>query len=66
MTPGQQRSWAFTFPADWHVEAWRGQQATADVTVHELFEWDLPQVGRGWRVRVCVRVCFGGRGGGQR
>lgn len=41
MATGEERSWAFTFPADWHVELWRGQAATATVKVRELFEWDL-------------------------
>lgn len=39
---GEERSWVFSFPDDWHVELWRGQQAKATVKVLELFEWDLP------------------------
>lgn len=39
---GEERSWEFEFPADWHVELWRGLRARATVKVLELFEWDLP------------------------
>lgn len=39
---GEERSWEFGFPSDWHVELWRGQRARATVKVLELFEWDLP------------------------
>jgi trigger factor len=39
---GEERAWEFGFPADWHVELWRGQRAKATVRVLELFEWDLP------------------------
>jgi FKBP-type peptidyl-prolyl cis-trans isomerase (trigger factor) len=41
-TSGEERSWEFAFPPDWHVELWRGQRARATVKVLELFEWDLP------------------------
>jgi FKBP-type peptidyl-prolyl cis-trans isomerase (trigger factor) len=43
MAPGDARKWDFNFPDDWHVELWRGQRATADVKLRELFEWDLPE-----------------------
>jgi trigger factor len=39
---GEERTWVFAFPDDWHVELWRGLKAKATVKVLELFEWDLP------------------------
>lgn len=48
MVAGEERDWEFVFPADWHVELWRGQKARAHVKLRELFEWELPEVGAFW------------------
>ena len=47
MVPGEERSWDFVFPSDWHVELWRGQTATANIKLIELFSYLLPEV-RTW------------------
>jgi len=44
MLPGEERVWEFDFPADWHVELWRGQTATAKIKLLELFSYILPEV----------------------
>jgi FKBP-type peptidyl-prolyl cis-trans isomerase (trigger factor) len=44
MLPGEERVWDFEFPADWHVELWRGQTATAKIKLVELFSYILPEV----------------------
>jgi hypothetical protein len=44
MVAGEARSWEFTFPQDWHVDLWRGQTATADIKLVELFSYILPEV----------------------
>ncbi|WIA15544.1 hypothetical protein OEZ85_002177 [Tetradesmus obliquus] len=43
MLPGEQRSWEFVFPQDWHVDLWRGQTAVADIKLEELFSYILPE-----------------------
>ncbi|KAI8469557.1 MAG: hypothetical protein J3K34DRAFT_277210 [Monoraphidium minutum] len=43
MVPGEERTWEFSFPGDWHVELWRGQRAAAAVKLRELFKWALPE-----------------------
>lgn len=43
MQAGEERTFEFDFPLDWHVEPWRGERASATLKVRELFEWDLPQ-----------------------
>lgn len=47
MIAGEERTWDFVFPADWHVELWRGQTATAKIKVQELFSYLLPEVRQG-------------------
>lgn len=44
MVPGEERTWDFVFPSDWHVELWRGQTATANIKLQELFSYLLPEV----------------------
>lgn len=43
MRPGERRDFRITFPADWHVEIWRGMAADVSVAVSELFTWVLPE-----------------------
>lgn len=43
MAPGEERTWDFVFPPDWHVELWRGQTATATVKLQELFDYVMPE-----------------------
>eukprot|EP00879_Flechtneria_rotunda_P032257 GHRR01035433.1.p1 GENE.GHRR01035433.1~~GHRR01035433.1.p1 ORF type:complete len:363 (+),score=127.96 GHRR01035433.1:198-1286(+) len=42
MVPGEERTWDFVFPPDWHVELWRGQTATARIKLVELFSYITP------------------------
>jgi hypothetical protein len=55
MTPGEERTWEFVFPQDWHVELWRGQAAQAKIQLKELFSYILPEVRA--CVHACVRAC---------
>eukprot|EP00878_Enallax_costatus_P021398 GHUV01022648.1.p1 GENE.GHUV01022648.1~~GHUV01022648.1.p1 ORF type:complete len:386 (+),score=99.70 GHUV01022648.1:352-1509(+) len=43
MSPGEERSWEFVFPDDWHVDLWHGQTAVAKVKLGELFSYILPE-----------------------
>lgn len=43
MNAGEERSWEFVFPPDWHVELWRGQAATATIKLQELFTYIMPE-----------------------
>lgn len=53
MLPGEQRSWEFVFPEDWHVDLWRGQTAVATIKLVELFSYILPEVG-GRTLQACL------------
>jgi hypothetical protein len=44
MVAGEERTWDFVFPDDWHVDLWRGQTATAKIQLIELFSYLLPEV----------------------
>lgn len=60
MVPGEERTWEFVFPDDWHVDLWRGQTAVAKVKVVELFSYILPEVSKTTVVCNCGMFCLCG------
>lgn len=40
---GEERQFDFTFPTDYNVALWQNMAAEAQVKVHEVFEWVLPE-----------------------
>ena len=44
MEPGQERKFRIQIPQDYPVEVWQGMDADVRVRVHQVFEWQLPEV----------------------
>lgn len=45
MVTGDTREFVVTIPESWETESLRGVPARCTVTVNEVFEWELPEVG---------------------
>jgi hypothetical protein len=59
MTPGEERTFSFTFPEEYNVELWAGSEAQATMKVQELFRWAGGCCGDwcGWLVWVAGVGC---------
>ena len=54
---GETRSVTLNVPDDFSMEALKGKQVQVDVTLHELFSWDMPELNDAW-ANKCVRWCL--------
>lgn len=45
---GESRTFELAVPEDFGMAALRGQQVQVDVTLHELFCWDMPELNDAW------------------
>lgn len=63
MEAGQERKFRIQIPQDYPVEVWQGMDADVRVRVHQVFEWQLPEVRGSWGEAVAKLRCSWGKAG---